>query len=94
MPSGIQVWDDQGRLVVDYTTRLSQSLGGFALGDNHAAGSMNVPEFALGKPYVIVMSEQKFKSDGQVRKVPQAFASGTTLSWDAGDACYINYGIY
>lgn len=94
MPTGIQIWDAQGRLVVDYTTRMSQSLGTLSLGDNHAAGSMTVPEFARGRPFVVVVSQQKFKGDGNVRKVPQAFASGTTLSWDAGDACYIMYGIY
>lgn len=94
MPSGLQTWDRDGNLIVDMTTRLSQSLGSITLTDNHAAGSMSVPAFALGTPYVIVMSEQKFKGDGNVRKIPQAFANGQTLQWDAGDACYIIYGIY
>lgn len=94
MPTGLQTFDPQGRLILDYTTRVSQALGTMTLGDSHAAGSIQVPAFARGTPYVVVISQQKFKGDGDVRKIPQATASGTTLSWTAGDACYLSYGIY
>lgn len=94
MAAGLRVWDAQANLIVEYNTRMSIALGSMALADDHAAGSLNVPEFALGTPYVAVMSQQRFKNDGAARKIPTATVSGTTLSWSAGDACYLIYGTY
>lgn len=94
MPAGLQIWDDVGNLVLDYSTRVSQTLGTLTLPDDHGPGSMNIPELARGEGYVVVISQQKFKGDGVVRKIPQASISDTTLSWTAGDGCYLSYGIF
>lgn len=94
MAAGLRVKDGAGNLIVEYSTRMSLALGSLALADDHAAGSMVVPEFALGTPYVAVMSAQRFKTAGAIRKIPTATVSGTTLSWSAGDACYLSYGVY
>lgn len=94
MAAGLRVRDAAGNLIIDYTTHMSLALGSMSLGDDHAAGSITVPEFSLGTPYVVVTSQQKFKGDGNVRKAPTATASGTTLSWSAGDACYLSWGVY
>lgn len=94
MAAGLRVWDAAENLIIDFSTAMSIALGSVELGDNHPAGSMQVPEFSIGRPYVVVTSAQKFKGDGNVRKAPTATASGTTLSWSAGDACYLAYGTY
>ncbi len=97
MPAGMQIWDEQGRLMVDTNTRLSQVLGSFSIGDNSPAGSLVDGNLANGTPFVAVISHEGPKTDGSngLRLLPQAWVSGpTTISWSAGDSAFILYGIY
>lgn len=87
MPSGLRVWDESGSLTVDLSTRIAKFLGTIQA---TSAGSLTVPEFAMGTPFIISMPESTgsniFDGGGG------GTISGTTLSWQNGSRFY--YGIY
>lgn len=51
MPAGFQAWDEQGRLIVDLTTRLGRLIGIFGISAT-ASGTVNVPS-GMGELFVI-----------------------------------------
>lgn len=58
--------------------------------DSSSAGSLNVPEFATGTPFIVGLP----KSTGVniFSSIGGGSISGTTLSWVAGASFY--YGVY
>lgn len=96
MPQGLQIWDDQGRLMVDTNTSLSQVLGSFSLGDGHPAGTYSDGNFANGRPWAMVMPTARFStvSGSAPLKMTSVTVSGTTISYTDGDRAVIVYGIY
>lgn len=80
---GLQIWDENGDLVVDDTTKLVLFLGVFV---TTGAGSLSVPEFANGLPFVR-------SSSASGNFINDATWSGTTISWTAANQMIL-YGIY
>lgn len=76
MASGLQVWDANGDVVVDTTTRLGRIVGVTTI--NSASGSINDADFADGTPFWIATpSDNTSPTFG-----PKFTFSGTTLSWN------------
>ncbi|NIF28323.1 hypothetical protein F3J44_18300 [Pantoea sp. Tr-811] len=100
MPQGLQVWDAQGRLILDVTDRLSRILGQVATGS--AAGAIAVPEFAAGYGTPWAFVQQRNASANQFgKRCARVTISGTTLSWDFPGLssweilpAVIQYGVY
>lgn len=97
MPSGLQIWDAAGNLVLDTNTWVSHVLGTFALPAAHAAGNLSVPALASGRPFLIVLpAEGNMGAVAAGNPVANTVTvSGTTITWNAApDACQVIYGIY
>lgn len=85
MPQGLQVWGEDGSLVVDVTSRLTKILGSVNTGTSSGSISLsNLP----------ISGEIWYFSIGNFSSVPNPYAmppkitlSGTTLSW------YVESGI-
>lgn len=82
MAFGFQVFDPQGRLIVDITDRLTRIIGQVYTGDQ--PGSIQVPGWAsYGTPWVFVLQRPNasFTPLNGTRFVRPTI-SGDTLSWD------------
>ena len=76
MSQGLQIWDANGALTVDITTRLASLIGW--VDTNGANGSLSVPDFGRGTPFAFA----NITVLGGISSVtPAVTASGTTLSW-------------
>lgn len=79
MPQGIQIWNDAGVLVCDYTTRMGFILGMITVTTGNQSGSTtnaNLPEGDLW--YVAMMNA----SGGDPGEAPILSKSGITLTWN------------
>lgn len=94
MPVGLQVYNADGDLVTDYTTRMSQTIGTRTLGNGHGAGSITNAYFSEGTPFAAVLGEGRWEADGAPRVPTRVSFSGDVLNYTAGDSCVIVYGIY
>lgn len=87
MPAGLRIWDASGSLTVSLDTRIAKFLG---LIQATSSGSMTVPEFSQGTPFIISMPRSNgvniFSGGGG------GSISGTTLTWQNNASFY--YGIY
>lgn len=84
MADGIKIWDDNGVLLVDLTTRLSRYVGEVSITAGQA-GSVQINE-TYGRPWY-------FFGWG---RFPVVTVNGGTISWDASarDDLIMIYGIY
>jgi len=87
MPAGLQCLDANGNLVVDLTTRMTRLIGQV---NQATAGSMSVPAFSQGTPFVMPVIDQNGVMYPQ--QIPIPTVSGTTLSWPANSNFF--YGTY
>lgn len=87
MPAGLRVWNSSGNLTVSLDTRIAKFLG---IIQATSAGSVVVPEFAQGTPFIMAMPRSNgvniFSGGGG------GTISGTTLTWQTNSSFY--YGIY
>jgi hypothetical protein len=91
MPSGIEIYDNQGRLTMDLTIRISRLLGSVQTGQ--AAGSLSTGDFQMGTPYWFTpSSSDNFSTNGPLKK--DISITGTTLTWTDGAPVTIFYGVY
>lgn len=79
MPTGIQVWDDDGRLVIDMTRSYSQHQGSVVT-NSASTGSVTMPALPSGKTrfYFTVANGSSNAWQG---KLPGVTVSGNTLTW-------------
>lgn len=96
MPSGLQIFDAGGQVVLDTNTRVGTVIGALHTGVYN--GSINVPGFALGQPFFTSMA---LDPGIHANLPPTVNVSGTTLSWvfDVPGAvpnqnCVVVYGVY
>ncbi len=98
MASGLQVWDADGNLMVDLTTRLCKFLGTVTVGSGSAAtGYVTVPEFTQNGNEGFF-----YRADGAYFDYSQRAAvfyiDGNRLYWQfptsARPAQTVNYGVF
>lgn len=75
MPQGLQIWDANGRLILDVTTRLTRVEGSVATGV--ANGSFQIP-LSSGEPFIIVEDSSGVFS----RFGPGVWLDGTVIRWE------------
>ncbi|ROL86475.1 hypothetical protein BK640_29310 [Pseudomonas protegens] len=76
MPQGLEVYDENGLLVIAVTDRITKILG--SIDSGLSSGSLNVPELALGRPWVRAICY----TNGTVNEAPAAVSlNGTVISW-------------
>lgn len=74
MPSGLQVWNAAGNLIVDTNAALGVILGAHTFTKSAGAGALSDVNLALGTPfYTIISYTGTF--------LPSISISGTTISW-------------
>lgn len=93
MPSGMQMWDPSGNLIIDTSMHLGRILGIASL-SGPTNGSQSNSGLATGTPFWILTC----LSASSVRQ-PVISVSGTTISWDfegagAGLSWRLVYGVY
>lgn len=98
MAYGLRTWDEQGKLLIDTSSRLSRVLGTVQITAG-VDGSVSSPDFVQGTPFW--MAYATAASTGSYAGAMPAFTiSGSTLSWSwAGmeqykDNCTLIYGVY
>lgn len=98
MPTGLQVFDATGTIMLDATTRTGVILGDLA-STGKSNGSLSVPGFALGQGFYICNPAPGWywSSEQADSRAPTITISGTTLSWTFtknGDAFNIPFRIF
>lgn len=87
MPQGLQIWDENGNLILDATTKIARIYQTFASGT--ANGSVNVPELGDGgEPFAFVEDNSADLPLAQVYCYPNVNIVGTTVSWQFVDFEY------
>lgn len=76
MPSGMQLWNSSGNLVLDTNTRTGFILGRVDIISTNQNGSVTNSGFSDGTPFYFAVS-----STDQGQTSPNVTFSGTTMSW-------------
>ncbi|NKJ46829.1 hypothetical protein CIC12_08770 [Burkholderia sp. SG-MS1] len=84
MPAGMQVWDEQGRLTVNMTTRLARFLGSRYI--DGTGGSLMDENLSQGEPFAIFQPDQLFYHISGDAPRPVITISGNTIGWSYGAA--------
>jgi hypothetical protein len=81
MPSGMQAWDANGNLIVDFTTRLSRVLGTIYI--NGQSGYTTDPNIGSsgGQPFTLFQPTTLFQHISGDAPRPVIVVSGNTISW-------------
>ena len=97
MPQGLQVWDENGDLTVDITTRLGILLG--FIDTNRQNGSLFVQGFSRGTPFFFANMTEPPSTASAIS--PRVYTDSSTLYWVydgeaniARVAARIFYGVY
>lgn len=107
MPSGTQIWDGDGRLILDTNQVIGLIFGRLAVAEGQMSGSISNEKFAYGKPFALPFLNftQWVGANRKVSALTQLKItfSGTTMSWSrvakggleqSAPAGVIHYGIY
>lgn len=81
MPAGIQLFDANGNLHLDFTDRITKLLGQI---DVSGDGDLVVPEFSQGTPFYFTSPLGLLGSNGWAplfKRWPVITFNGTTMSW-------------
>ncbi len=81
MPQGLQVWDDQGRLLVDLGDWLGRLAGSAAVTIN-TAGSITNVLLQSGTPFFVWIPATEEAVTGATT-MPSVTFSGSTMSWSS-----------
>jgi hypothetical protein len=81
MPQGLQVWDDQGRLLVDLGDWLGR-LAGSAAVTASTAGSITNVLLQSGTPFFVWVPATEEAVTGATT-MPSVTFSGSTMSWSS-----------
>jgi hypothetical protein len=92
MPQGLQVFDDQGRVLVDLGDWLGRLAGSVSVATN-TAGSVTNALLTTGTPFFVWIPSSPDSAKGE-QNVPSVTFSGTTMSWGAiADSGTLIYGV-
>ena len=100
MASGYQVFDEQGRVVLDTTTRTGRILGSVSISGQN--GSITVPTVS-GTPFVVIPKWPAASTTGQFGSVNiggTVTFDGTSIKWNFGfggtvsESTTVYYGAY
>lgn len=98
MAQGMQVFDANGKIRVDVTSRLQKYLGKVKIDASQTTGSIKNPELANGDLwYFFLTATPNFTAKDTPRSVPTVTKSGDTLSWKFSNgaiSCVLVYGVY
>lgn len=87
MPQGMQIWDAQGRLVMDATSRMARITFAFETGT--ADGAIGVASLGLGgEPFFFVEDNSADIDLANLYAYPNVAINGTTVSWGFVDWQY------
>jgi|LakMenEpi03Aug12_release.lakeMendotaPanAssembly.Ray.scaffolds.fasta_scaffold421693_2 hypothetical protein len=81
MPQGLQIWDDQGRLLVDLGDWLGRLAGSAAVTIN-TAGSTTNSLLQSGTPFFVWVPSTEEAVTGPTT-MPSVTFSGSTMSWSS-----------
>ena len=81
MPQGLQVWDDQGRLLVDLGDWLGRLAGSAAVAANTAGSTTNIL-LQSGTPFFVWIPSTEEAVTGPTT-MPSVTFSGSTMSWSS-----------
>lgn len=87
MADGLKVWNPNGVLVADITSRLPRIIGEISAGA--AGGSINDARLSGGTPFPIVLAP----TETGTRALINVSISGTTVSWSFPNGGASNYTI-
>ncbi|WP_266156481.1 hypothetical protein [Dyella silvatica] len=98
MGAGLECYDANGALLFDTTYAPGRCVG--SVDTNGSSGSINVPEFSMGKPFVVLSVTSSpiphRDANGNLHAPVKVSISGNTLSWkyagDMGGNTTIVYG--
>lgn len=81
MTMGLQVWDAQGRLIIDQSTVMGRVIG--IIDANASSGSAYVAGLDQGTPFAIPMLQQDAQNGPTfgTNTYPDCSFSGNTVSW-------------
>ena len=91
MPYGIEIYDGTGKTVFDASYRIVRVIGFANL--PAGAGSLSNAAFITGTPFFFMQPTGTELQVGSPAKKTISF-SGTTMSWTAGEAVTVYYGVY
>lgn len=98
MAQGMQVFDANGKIRVDVTSRLQKYLGKFKIDGTQSSGSIINSELVNGDLwYFFLASTPNFTAKDTPRSVPTITKSGDTLTWKFSNGaipCTLVYGVY
>jgi hypothetical protein len=98
MAEGLQIWDAQGQLVFDTTTRNTRILGIVDIGTGAATGSVTNAGFAEGTPFWFCTALSFSTNLGDYIISPTFSVSGNTLTWNWHSmprrSCRLIFGTY
>lgn len=104
MPAGLQVWDANGRLIVDSGTFGGRVLGSFdASADSGAFTDVRLSgQRVFAFPLPTLVSTTAYALGAQASPyIPRLTVSGATISWQRGTfvyenrgTCIVFYGVY
>lgn len=93
MPAGLQIWDENGNVMLDTENRVTRVLGSFESGTSD--GSLTSEGFSQGTPWHVRLTPDLGLTP------PKITVSGNTLSWTFGNvaeefrrSAYVMYGVY
>lgn len=76
MPSGLQIWDASGNLVLDTTVRTGTFVGALSTGTSN--GSLYVADLARGTPFAYVHIPSALTT---YSLTPAVWVDGQTVTW-------------
>ena len=77
MPQGLQIWDENGVLKLDVTSRLGILLG--FVNTNKVNGSLLVQGFERGTPFFFANLIENISGPSAI--APRIYTSGNTIYW-------------
>lgn len=96
MPQGLQVWDENGQLEVDVTSRLTRIIGSFTTTEGvNVSGSVVDDRLLDGQPWYVIQQTPSSRP-----WLPIISISGNTISWSSRGGSSVTrsvnvvYGVY
>lgn len=96
MSAGLQCFDEQGRITVDISDRLTRILGTIKT-DMSTGGTVIDGGLSTGQPWFdlrIELYEGYPHSDGSVLYRPEVTITGNQISWTRGVTATLTYGVF
>lgn len=94
MPQGLQIWDANGNLMLDTTSRTGRVIGSIALAAS-ASGSLNVPKLAAERAWATLACSNTHTDPKATLTITNQTTTSATINYTLGPAsARLVYGIY